>query len=126
MENSHNGDLDGLWLLSSVDTLATGGHVQVEDRNLTWAFQGHLLEMRALTGERFSYIFRFEHQGDSLFLRQPYLSESGQNDIAVEEINDGLRAFGVNEFGEGYRLITLNNKRLTLRSKELQLSFEKY
>ena len=126
IENSHNGDLDGLWLLTNVDTLSTGSRTEVTEQSITWAFQGHLLEMRTLDDNRFDFICKFEHSGDSLFLGQPYVSEQGHNDIPVEEVTDSLRHIGLQHLHERYAILTLNSHRMVLRSKELSLNFQKY
>ena len=84
LETSHNGKLDGWWLLTAVDTLQTGGHANVEAQQCTWAFQGRLLELRDVPGQRGDYLLSFAQHGDDLLLSHPYLSARDSGDIAVQ------------------------------------------
>ena len=61
VESSDNGDLDGFWLLCSVDTLGTGRTGDVRDKGLTWAFEGKLLEVRDVWKVHQDIILSFSH-----------------------------------------------------------------
>ena len=39
LETSGNGDLDGFWHLVAVDTVDTGGVLNLSDERLFWSFQ---------------------------------------------------------------------------------------
>lgn len=84
LETSHNGKLDGWWLLTAVDTLPTGGHANVEEQQCTWAFQGRLLELRDVPGQRGDYLLSFAQNGNDLLISHPYLSARDSGDIAVQ------------------------------------------
>ena len=45
LETSKNGDLDGLWQLKTVDTLASGHSADMRQSQTWWAIQGKMLQM---------------------------------------------------------------------------------
>ena len=46
LETSSNGKLDGMWLMTTVDTLETGGSADVRESLITWSFQVNLMQLR--------------------------------------------------------------------------------
>lgn len=126
MEMSHNGDLDGFWVMDAVDTVATGRHSDLQAYYLTWGFQGRLLELRSLSGAGADYICRFDHSGDSLRVFRPCIADREHGDSLLAEVDSCLRLMGVNHLSESYLVLKLNHKQMTLRSKEVTLHFSKY
>ena len=124
IEFSNNGKLDGFWQLIAVDTLATQHTSDLKTSGRTWAFQGHLLEMRDTKGGYSDLYFSFEHRGDSLFLDSPYLSDRDADDIKITDVNI-VRPYGVNGLKEGFEIESLSNNKLILRSKTLRLMLRK-
>ena len=124
LETSHNGKLDGWWLLTAVDTLQTGGHANVEAQQCTWAFQGRLLELRDVPGQRGDYLFSFAQQGDDLLLSHPYLSARDSGDIAVQTPQP-LHPYGIQTLSEQFSIITIDRQRMVLTSTSLRLYFRK-
>ena len=114
LETSHNGKLDGWWLLTAVDTLQTGGHANVEAQQCTWAFQGRLLELRDVPGQR----------GDDLLLSHPYLSARDSGDIAVQTPQP-LHPYGIQALSEQFSIITIDLRHMVLTSASLRLYFRK-
>ena len=68
VERSDNGPLDGFWQLKTVDTLSTGGTADMRLSQLTWAFQGGLVEFRYAPSREQDFYMSFTHRGDSLLL----------------------------------------------------------
>ena len=124
LETSHNGKLDGWWLLTAVDTLQTGGHANVEAQQCTWAFQGRLLELRDVPGQRGDYLFSFTQHGDDLLLSHPYLSARDSGDIAVQTPQP-LHPYGIQTLSEQFLIIAINRQRMVLTSASLRLYFRK-
>ena len=66
IETSDNGDLDGYWQLSQVDTLANGVQVDMTSSKVFWGVQGKFLTMLDThQAPSYGYMFRFEHRADS-------------------------------------------------------------
>ena len=124
---SDNGDLDGFWQLSSVDTLATGGTRDLRYDQLSWSFQGRLVELRdardyTLSGD---LIGRFQHHGDSLSLSDFYFSKRDSGDIRLLEPSP-LRRYGVSSLQQSFQVLQLGGSRMTLQSDSLRLNFRRY
>ena len=124
LETSHNGKLDGWWLLTAVDTLQTGGHANVEAQQCTWAFQGRLLELRDVPGQRGDYLFSFTQHGDDLLLSHPYLSARDSGDIAVQT-PQLLHPYGIQTLSERFSITTIDRRRMVLTSASLHLYFRR-
>ena len=124
LETSHNGKLDGWWLLAAVDTLQTGGHTNVEAQQCTWAFQGRLLELRDVPGQLGDYLLSFAQHGDDLLLSHPYLSARDSGDIAVQTPQP-LHPYGIQTLSEQFLIIAINRQRMVLTSASLRLYFRK-
>ena len=124
LETSHNGKLDGWWLLTAVDTLPAGGHANVEAQQCTWAFQGRLLELRDVPGQRGDYLLSFAQNGDDLLLSHPYLSARDSGDIAVQTPQP-LHPYGIQALSEQFSITAINRQRMVLTSTSLRLYFRK-
>ena len=124
LETSHNGKLDGWWLLTAVDTLQTGGHANVEAQQCTWAFQGRLLELRDVPGQRGDYLLSFAQHDNDLLLSHPYLSARDSGDIAVQTPQP-LHPYGIQALSEQFSIITIDRRRMVLTSASLRLYFRK-
>ena len=124
LETSHNGKLDGWWLLTAVDTLPAGGHANVEEQQCTWAFQGRLLELRDVPGQRGDYLLSFVQHGGDLLLSHPYLSARDSGDIAVQTPQP-LHSYGIQTLSEQFSITTINRQRMVLTSTSLRLYFRK-
>ena len=133
VDASDNGDLDGFWHLESVDTLATGGTLDMSRLHAFWGVEYKLIAARETdghSGDRF--YFRFEQTTDSLKLTKVYVDHGHQDngddggDIPLYNPTANLRYFGVNEIPEGFRKEKLTGSLMILRSKTLRLTFKKF
>lgn len=122
LETSGNGDLDGFWHLERVDTLATGGVTDLSNTTRFWAFQSRLLNVSDKNG---SYLLRFSHEGDSLFLSDPYLNDRGNGDIKLED-HEPLRPYGINNVADRFRIEQLKGSNMILSNKTLKLKLKKF
>lgn len=68
-----NGDLDGIWHLTRVDTLATSTTADLGNERIYWSFQARLLQLDDKSGMHQSLLMRFEHNGATLRLYDPYV-----------------------------------------------------
>lgn len=126
IETSDNGDLDGFWLLSTVDTIGTGGRAMVEESVLTWSFQGRILELRQPgKGIAKNIICQFSHEGDSLHITHPYVLDRSKQDVMIDQ-PELLRPYGIGHTDEHYRVLGLDGGSMTLRNEEIVLKFRKF
>lgn len=124
LETSHNGKLDGWWLLTAVDTLQTGGHANVEAQQCTWAFQGRLLELRDVPGQRGDYLLSFAQHGDDLLLSHPHFSARDSGDIAVQTPQP-LHPYGIQTLSEQFSITAIDRQSMVLTSTSLRLYFRR-
>lgn len=123
LETSGNGDLDGYWQLSQLDSLRNGVTVDMRDSGIYWAVQVNLLRTSKVDGH--AYFFRFDNKGDSLLLSEPYRDLRDSSDIKVADAAL-LKPYGVNALSEGFAILSLDNDKMTLQSETLRLYFRKY
>lgn len=122
LETSDNGDLDGLWQLYSLDSLATGASADMRGSHVFWAVQCQLLEARSRETQ---VLFRFNNTGDSLFLSDPYINDRDSSDIKVTDAAI-LAPLGINSLGEHFGIKALGSDKMVLEAPTLRLYFRKY
>lgn len=124
IETSGNGELDGMWHLVSVDTLATSGVRDMTSDRIYWSFQNKLLELDDKTGANNSVLYRFEFSDGTLKLYDPYIYDRENGDKPFTNIIM-LSPFGVNELEEDFTVESFSGSKMILRSDELRLKFRK-
>ncbi len=124
LEDSDNGDLDGMWYLASVDTIATSGKKDMADERLFWSFQHKLLVMEDKNGKTPSVLMRFEHKDGNMRLHDPYYNNRGEGDPKLDDPTK-LQPFGVQTLEETFKVEHLTSRRMVLESGTLRLGFKK-
>lgn len=124
LETSDNGDLDGFWHLTSVDTLSTGGVLDMSEELVFWSVQVHLLNTVDRKGGAGSYFFKFEHNENTLRLYNPCLDDRMNGDPEVDS-PEPLQPFGVNAIDETFSVETLTGSTMILSTERLKLTFKK-
>lgn len=125
LETSGNGDLDGMWRLTSVDTISTGRSRDMRDERIFWAFQNKLLELDDKAHGRQSVLFRFERNGGTLRLYNPYMYDRENGDKPADDVKN-LEPFGVEALEVSYTVESLGGSRMVLRSENIRLQFRKF
>ena len=126
VRTSDNGDFDGFWQLTAIDSLVNGRSVDMHTSGEYWAVQVHLLEVRNTRGQHEDILFRFGFEGDSLRLRSPYYDESGENGELPEHDVTELKPYGIDRSEQAYRVLKLNSDNMVLQKEDIKLSFRKY
>ncbi len=127
LEHVSNGALDGFWHMDAIDTLATGGTLDLSSSTLFWGFQADLMHTQ---GAAESFYFRFSHDGATLTLYSPYLDHGHQDrdgggDIPVAD-PAVLEVYGIHSLNETFSVDELSRTRLTLSTPDYRLSFTKF
>lgn len=118
IEHIDNGKLDGLWKLQAMDSLSNQVTVDMSRYNLSYAIQGNLLQLGRV-------YFRFDHQGDSLILHDPYVNSFDVSETLTDI--SLVTPFGINNIPrEAFYVDELSRSKMVLRSEFLRLHFEKY
>lgn len=125
IETSDNGDFDGMWHLTRIDTLQTGGTTDLSKQKLFWSFQYNLVELDDKSGTLPSVLMRSVQSKESLILNTPYLYNREEGD---EQLDDAavLAPFGVNKLEEEFHVVSVSGSRMRLQSDILQLTFKKF
>ena len=120
IEHIDNGHLDGLWKLQAIDSLSNQATVDMSGSSIAYAVQGNLLQLQPA-----AVFYRFEHQGDSLILHDPYINTFDKSE-PLTDINK-VRTFGINSIPrEAFHVDELSRSKMVLSSEYLRLHFEKY
>ena len=133
-EASNNGNLDGFWQLTTVDTLTTGRSADVSHYMIFWSVQGGLIELsdRREPGEMVeinpSIIFRFERKDNMLTLLgepKPRLSNRVSGD---REVADRMQCgyYGLSNEGDSLNILQLEEQKMVLQSQFFRMYFRKY
>lgn len=127
IERSNNWRLDGYWHLGMIDTLQTGGVLDLSQKRLFWAFQVRLLQVVDRDNKLGSYIFRFDYEkkGTKLTLFEPriYDKVSGDPEVKNPEV---YKAYGINELKETFEIKELTSSSMVLESGGLLLRFKRF
>jgi len=125
---SDNGELDGFWQLMQTDTLSNGHSEDMRQRQIFWSVQADLLRMsdlHALYGEYVPIYFRFELKGDRLRVYDPVADRRIVSDSIVTDV-ETVRFYGLNSLDEAFRVLQLEDTKMTLENERLRMYFRKY
>ena len=126
LETSDNGKLDGYWKLCLVDTIATGGRLDLTESSLFWSVQLNMLTVRdnqhILNGE---YTFRFDYNGKTLRLYEPRKYEKVYGDTLLTNPSP-IRKFGINDLDVTFTIDHLSDRRMHLTDDHHHLYFTKF
>ena len=125
-EDSANGNLDGFWQMTEMtSTQATSTIVDMRSSGITWAFQGHILELRDLKTGNQDIIMSFERNGDMLKVYNPYRVERDSDDVAITDATFTV-PYGISQLSTEFCILELTNSRLVLDNTVMHLVFRKY
>ena len=127
-EVSDNGDLDGFWYLTRLDSIQTGTTVDMHNRQLTWSFQMDLMQTFDGSQDHWDTItmFRFEHTGKQLIISEPFIYDrlNGDKFLTPDRYWE-IRHYGINSVPDIFMVDKLNRKHLHVHDDVLRLYFEK-
>ncbi len=125
-ETSDNGDLDGMWHLMQVDTIATGGCRDMVPDRIYWSFQVRLCNLRNLVKGP-DVFCRFEKEEDMLRLHSFYMNDRQGGDPEVtDKMADILLNVMVGSLDQTYHIESISSSIMVLATDELKMRFVKY
>lgn len=119
-----NGDLDGMWHLTRVDTLATSATTDMAGERIYWSFQARLLQLDDKAWIYQSLLTRFEHSGQTLRVYDPYIYDRENGDKPLDDVTL-LSPYGISALDETYTIESLSGSKMILVSGTLRLYFKK-
>ena len=129
IEHSENGKLDGYWHLVQVDTLSTGGSLDLRQERFFWIVQGTVFQLFSPDlsdgfGQR--YVSHFSYENEKISFQQFYYDQRAEGDPILEKV-DLLQPFGINKLaGDSFDIEELTGGGMTLSGEELRLVFKRH
>lgn len=123
-EDAVSGHLDGFWQLTEMSS-SKATSADMRSSGITWAFQGHILELRDLKTGNQDIVMSFERNGDMLKVYSPYLVDRDADDVLLPDA-DLLTPYGITHTSETFDIIELSSSRLVLDNADMHLEFRKY
>lgn len=126
---SDNGDLDGLWYLTRLDSLECGKSVDMRDQKISWSFQAKLCQVVDYKNENWKYptMLRFVHQGNQLSFTEAFYYDRLEGDhFFTDEDVVKLATYGINALPQHFKVEKLSGHKLQVSDETLRLHFEKY
>ena len=128
LEHSENGKLDGYWHMVTVDTLNTGGTLDLRQERFFWIVQGTVFQVYSpdlSDGNGQRYVSHFTCEGSQLILGKIYFDRRAEGDPEVEEIGL-LQPFGINQLqGAVFKIEELSGGSMMLADDNYRLTFKK-
>ena len=129
LETSDNGDLDGFWQLSQLDSLTVSGDVKssidMHQSGWYWCVQHKLLEIKDFNNTSHNVFFRFERTATSLRLYNP-ISDNRQISDSIVSNPETLKPLGIQSLDETLQVEKLTSENMVLNNRVLRFHFRKY
>lgn len=125
--SSDNGELDGMWYLTKVDTLSNGHSADYRSQKIFWSFQGTLAQFNCSDASGQFYMSYFSRTGSNLKFQDVFFYDriNGDRIIDTNTLYE-VQRFGINNLNEDYAIKSMDNSNMILQNDELCLHFEKY
>lgn len=125
LEISDNGDLDGYWQLTKVDSIESGTITSMKGSNIFWAIQADVLQVRNINYHNRKILFRFTNKNGQLNIYNPLLEIN--KDERVEVTNDSiLKPLYIQSANETFTIDQLTNSNMILSNNMLRIYFKKH
>lgn len=131
-EGSDNGDMDGMWHITRIDSLDSSASADIREDLKFWSFQGNLMQVfdyneTGWDSWRTVIMTRFNHANGQLIIHTPFIYNRLDGDIFLSE--DSLYLLyphGINCIPDTFTVEKLNRKKMQLSDDVVRLYFEKY
>lgn len=128
-QKSDNGDLDGMWYLTRMDSVQTSKSYNVRSRRVTWSFQARIMQCFNYNEDSWKKVLmtRFKDEGTQLIISDPFIYNRMEGDIPLTADSiHYLAPHCINSIPDTFALEKLDKKTLIIADDVLRLTFEKY
>lgn len=125
LEKSDNGNLDGYWQWTLIDTIATGGTCDMKESLIFWGVESDILEIFNNKTSNENVIFRFWHNGDTLILSRPIIDIRDSSDVIMTNYTL-LENYGIYDIPETLMIDYWGSNHITFSNRLFHLYFRKY
>lgn len=128
-DGSDNGDLDGMWHITQIDSIANNQSIDIASDLRFWSFQDKLLQLFNYKADSWKTVLmvRFEHSDGQLIISSPFIYDRMDGDIPLAD--DSLFLLyphGINSVPDTFDVEHLDRKKMQLSDDVVRLYFEKY
>ncbi len=129
-ENSSNGDLDGFWYMTRMDSIQIGKSVDMHKERKSWSFQHNLMQVYS-HNDRYEFkhtiMARFNHAGNRLIVSDPFIYDRMHGDIELTQDSIyRLTPYGINNVPDTFIIETLSDSKMQISDDVIRLYFDKY
>jgi len=128
-EHSQNGDLDGVWYLTQVDSIQQHASISTRGEKKTWAFQAQFVQFFDYNYSDWNKLVmaRIEYNDDKIIINSPFIYNRVDGDIPLTADSlQYLQPYFVNSIPDTFNIEKLTHKELRISDNTLRLYFEKY
>lgn len=126
---SENGDLDGMWYLTSIDSISNSTSIDTHGQRRTWSFQHKLVQYFNYDENNWTKTImgRFDLKDDMLILRDPFVYNRMDGDYFLDQDSiELLYPYGINSIPDTFIIDKLNRKELNVTSNIVRLHFIRF
>jgi len=129
-ESSNNGDLDGMWYMTRIDSLQSGKTTNMRTAQRTWSFQGKLMQVYNYTDNSEYYhiiMSRFDNSNGLLIIHDPFIYNRMEGDITLTADSlYRLRPYGINSVPDTFVVEKMSDQKMQISDNYLRIYFDKY
>lgn len=128
-ETIDNGDIDGFWIITQVDSLQQGTSHKIREQLKTWSFQANLARFFNYNEDtqKTPLMARFEQSNGNLILSEPFIYNRMEGDVLLTmDSTHYLRPHFINSLPDTFRIEKLNRNKMKIADDVVRLYFEKY
>lgn len=118
LESSGNGNMDGYWRLSAIDTLQTDGSKDMTQSGQFWAVQGSFFQIG-------NTIMRHRRESDSLFLYDMRIHDRELGDTLITD-TEHLSHIGIHTLTPTFKVLRLSSSDMVLSNKTYKYRLTKF
>lgn len=128
-ETSDNGELDGMWHITRIDSISNGTSHDIRTEIKFWSFQGKILQFFNYREDSIKeiYMARFKNKGSQLIISNPFIYNrmTGDYPLSADSLFI-LKSHGINSVPDTFAVEHLDRKKMQLADDVVRLYFEKY
>lgn len=129
-ESSDNGDLDGMWHITRIDSIGNGTSADIRKELKFWSFQDKLMQLFYYERDweyKEILMTRFENSEGKMILSTPFIYNRLDGDIFLSADSFYLlQPYGINSMPDTFEVEHLDRKKMQLSDDVVRLYFEKY
>lgn len=128
-ERSQNGDLDGLWYITRIDSIQQRTSVDLRGGSETWAFQAQFAQFYNYNFDDWNnpVMARLTFNESQIIIDSPFIYDRVNGDIPLTaDSTQYLRPYYLSSIPDTFDIEKLTRKELRISDNVLRLYFDRY